>query len=57
MLVPLIIKLGIDGLNAGFTRHKLLDYAGLLLAVALVKAIFQFWMRWINSRGTIGFGR
>jgi ATP-binding cassette, subfamily B, multidrug efflux pump len=47
VLVPLIIKAGIDGLTAGVTRHKLLVYAGLLLGVALLKAVFQFWMRWI----------
>src|ERR1051326_4467484 len=47
VIVPLIIKMGIDGLNTGVTRHKLLVYAGLLLGVALLKAVFQFWMRWI----------
>jgi ATP-binding cassette subfamily B protein len=47
VLVPLLIKMGIDGLNAGLTRHKLLVYAGLLLGIALLKAVFQFWMRWI----------
>ncbi len=45
--VPLLIKAGIDGLTRVVTRDKLLFYAGLLLAVALTKAIFQFWMRWI----------
>src|SRR5437016_7799947 len=47
VLVPLIIKVSIDGLTAGVTLHKLLVYAGLLLGVALLKAVFQFWMRWI----------
>ena len=45
--VPLIIKAGIDGLTHMVTSRKLLFYAGLLLGVALVKAVFQFWMRWI----------
>ncbi len=60
--VPLIIKAGIDTLaaihpqghllvHAGLanapTHDKLLLLAGLLLGVALAKAIFQFWMRWI----------
>ena len=45
--VPLIIKAGIDGLTHAVTSRKLLSYAGLLLGVALVKAVFQFWMRWI----------
>jgi len=45
--VPLIIKAGIDGLTHAVIPRRLLFYAGLLLAVALVKAVFQFWMRWI----------
>jgi ATP-binding cassette, subfamily B, multidrug efflux pump len=45
--VPLIIKSGIDGLMQGVTESRLLWIAGLLLGVALVKAFFQFWMRWI----------
>jgi len=45
--VPLLIKAGIDGLTHTVTSRKLLYYAGLLLVVALVKAVFQFWMRWI----------
>src|SRR5579864_1281579 len=60
--VPLIIKAGIDtlteidaqghlrfhtGLASAATSNRLLLLAGLLLGVALVKAIFQFWMRWI----------
>ncbi len=47
VILPLIIKAGIDSLSAGINGDKLLFYAGLLLGVALVKAIFQFWMRWI----------
>src|SRR5262249_55974809 len=45
--VPLIIKAGIDSLTHAVTSRKLLFYAGFLLVVALVKAVFQFWMRWI----------
>ena len=45
--VPLIIKDAIDGLTRGIASQKLLFFAGLLLGVALIKAIFQFWMRWI----------
>jgi ATP-binding cassette, subfamily B, multidrug efflux pump len=60
--VPLIIKAGIDalaavdtqghvrfhtGLESAVTSNRLLLLAGLLLGVALVKAVFQFWMRWI----------
>ena len=45
--LPLIIKNGIDTLASGATSGRLLFFAGLLLAVALIKAVFQFWMRWI----------
>jgi ATP-binding cassette subfamily B protein len=45
--VPLIIKAGIDGLTRAAASRRLLLYAGLLLGVALVKSVFQFWMRWI----------
>src|SRR5579863_6530146 len=60
--VPLIIKAGIDtlttvdtqghlrfhpGLENAVTSNRLLLLAGLLLGLALVKAVFQFWMRWI----------
>ena len=47
VLVPLIIKVGIDGLSSHTSRGRLLFYAGLLLAIALLKAVFQFWVRWI----------
>ena len=45
--IPLIIKYGIDGLSRGAAPRTLLAAAGLMLALALTKAIFQFWMRWI----------
>jgi ATP-binding cassette subfamily B protein len=44
---PLIIKAGIDALAQEINSGRLLLYAGILLAVALVKAVFQFWQRWI----------
>ncbi len=47
VMVPLIIKAGIDGITHGTTPRRLLGIAGLLLAVALTKGIFTFWMRWI----------
>jgi ATP-binding cassette subfamily B protein len=47
VLVPLIIKAGIDDLMHGGAARKLLGVAGLLLAVGLGKAVLQFWMRWI----------
>ena len=45
--IPLVIKDTFDALMRGVTSQKLLFFAGLLLGIALVKAIFQFWMRWI----------
>ena len=47
VIVPLIIKDGIDSLSHGAPSRTLLYLAALMLAVALVKAILQFWMRWI----------
>jgi ATP-binding cassette subfamily B protein len=45
LLSPWILKHAIDDLNGGVTRQKLATYAGLLLGVALVSAVFRFLMR------------
>jgi ATP-binding cassette subfamily B protein len=42
---PWILKLGIDGLDAGITREQLIRYALLLIAVTLVSGVFRFGMR------------
>jgi ATP-binding cassette subfamily B protein len=42
-----VIGRAADDLREGVTRHKLLFYAGLLLAIAAFKGIFQFLTRWI----------
>ncbi len=53
ILFPLVIGKAADelkasaGLHESILRHKLLMYAGLLLAIALTKGIFQFLTRWI----------
>ncbi len=47
ILFPLVIRRAIDDLNLGVTRNKLFTYSALLLAVAGVKAIFQYLTRWI----------
>jgi ATP-binding cassette subfamily B protein len=48
ILFPLVIGRAADDLHPGVTpRHKLLVYAGLLLAIAVTKGIFQFLTRWI----------
>ena len=47
VLVPLIIKAGIDDLVHGGLGRKLLSIAGLLLAVGVCKSVLGFWVRWI----------
>jgi ATP-binding cassette subfamily B multidrug efflux pump len=47
VLFPLVLGRASDDLHSGVTRHKLLVYAGLLLAIAVTKGIFQFLTRWI----------
>src|SRR5208282_5283342 len=42
-----VIRRAVDDLELGVTRHKLLTYALLVLAVAAVHGIFQFLTRWI----------
>src|SRR3954469_16299528 len=45
LLAPWVLRFAIDDLTAGVTRQKLLTYAGLILAVACIRAVFQFLMR------------
>jgi ATP-binding cassette, subfamily B, multidrug efflux pump len=47
VLGPKVLGTASDALLAGITRHKLLLYSGLLLAIAVAKGIFQFLTRWI----------
>ncbi len=47
VLVPLIIKAGIDDLTQGVPVRTLLSVAGLLVAVAVCKSVLGFWVRWI----------
>jgi ATP-binding cassette, subfamily B, multidrug efflux pump len=47
ILFPLVLGKAADDLHGGVTRHKLLLYAGVLLAIATTKGIFQFLTRWI----------
>jgi ATP-binding cassette subfamily B protein len=47
ILFPLVLGKAADDLHEGVTRHKLLLYAGILLAIATTKGIFQFLTRWI----------
>src|SRR3954468_3227128 len=47
ILFPLVLGKAADDLHQGVTRHKLLVYAGVLIAIAIVKGIFQFLTRWV----------
>jgi ATP-binding cassette subfamily B protein len=47
ILFPLVLGKAADDLNTGVTQRKLLLYAGILLAIAVTKGIFQFLTRWI----------
>ena len=45
---PMVIGVATDDLlHHGVTRHKILFYAGVLLAIALAKAVCLFYTRWI----------
>jgi ATP-binding cassette subfamily B multidrug efflux pump len=45
LLSPWVLKYAIDDLNSGVTRSKLALYAGILLGIACVGAVFRFSMR------------
>ncbi len=45
--LPLVLKKGIDLLAQGVNHRLLIYYSALLLALALTKAFFFFWVRWI----------
>jgi ATP-binding cassette, subfamily B, multidrug efflux pump len=47
ILFPLVLGHAADDLKSGVTSHKLLLYAGLLLAIAAIKGTFQFLTRWV----------
>jgi len=47
ILFPLVLGKAADDLNTAVTSRKLLLYAGILLAIATTKGIFQFLTRWI----------
>ena len=45
LLPPWVLKFAVDDLTAGVTREKLIRYAGLIMLIALVGAVFRFLMR------------
>ncbi len=47
ILFPEVIGKAVDDLKLGVTRHKLMQWALLLVAVIAAKGIFQFLTRWV----------
>jgi ATP-binding cassette, subfamily B, multidrug efflux pump len=47
ILFPLVLGHAAQALESGVTSRKLLQYSGMLLAIALFKGIFQLLTRWI----------
>ena len=48
--IPVVIKFSIDALDADFESGTLIQWVGVLLSLALVKGISQYWMRWTLIR-------
>ena len=42
---PLVIRSGVDSLTHGFQMRIVLQLAGLLIGLSLLKGLFQYWMR------------
>jgi ATP-binding cassette subfamily B protein len=47
ILFPQVLRRAVNDLHSGVTRQKLLTYALLVIAIALIKGIFQFLTRWV----------
>ena len=47
VLFPQVLRRAVNDLNSGVTRHKLLIYSLIVIALALAKGIFQFLTRWV----------
>lgn len=45
ILMPLLIRNGIDSLNRGFRLETILWFAAALIGVSALKGLFQYWMR------------
>ena len=45
MASPWVLKYVVDSLRVSLAPKKLLPYAGMILAIALVEGFFRFWMR------------
>lgn len=47
ILFPQVLRRAVNDLHSGVTRQKLLTYSLLILAIALIKGVFQFLTRWV----------
>jgi ATP-binding cassette subfamily B protein len=47
VLFPQVLRRAINDLHSGVTREKLFRYALYVIAIALIKGIFQFLTRWV----------
>jgi ATP-binding cassette subfamily B protein len=47
VLFPKVLQQAIDALNHGVTRRRILFFAGILIAIALIKGVFLYAQRWI----------
>jgi len=47
ILFPQVLRRAVNDLNSGVTRQKLLTYSLLIIAIALIKGVFQFLTRWV----------
>jgi ATP-binding cassette subfamily B protein len=43
--LPLVIRNGVDALTRGIQLEVVLQFAGLLIGLSLLKGVFQYWMR------------
>jgi len=42
---PIVLKIGVDSLTRGFQLRVVVQMAAVLIALSLVKGLFQYWMR------------
>ncbi len=47
VLFPKVLQSAIDGLDAGVARSRILSFAGLLVAISILKGVFLYSQRWI----------
>ena len=45
VVLPLLIRSGVDSLTHGFRLQVVMKFAALLIGLSLVKGVFQYWMR------------